>query len=417
MAVNGSRTPAAALASLARFARNQTLSWADFTNLIRHPFSIGELASDPLTRLGLSTDDFADSPGPTQFLGTTQYLNGARSVVSHLVDDSNEHLPTCLDVIDAYGIKATAFVTTGYKSLMPKLWPRLRQAIAHGHEIGSHSRRHPCRTPDTSFSCFRSLTWDEIDGSRKDILEHTQQPYVWSWAYPCGHCAGHKFIQRKLALAGYLVGRGYPQELLDRHVVPDLQTYDPNPYAAAYTQIVQKSYTKVVPDKGELTISGLTDVSRMNDKFDEVHAGGGIYSFLSHPQMLDYGREGFYERHLSHLAGRDEVWYVPIGPLYAYRKLSQQTQVQMLKAPGSATRFAVFNRLDSKIYNGSITLKFRTTVAAKVLVDGKELAERTAGPVDHWDNEYFRVAGRDLLVTVRPNAVVEFQLPDSGHSL
>jgi hypothetical protein len=300
---------------------------------------------------------------------------------------------------------------------MPRLWPRLRQAVANGHEIGSHSRRHPCRTRDTSFSCFWALTWDEIDGSRKDILEHTHQSYVWSWAYPCGNCANHQFIQRKIALAGYLTARAYPEELQDHHVLPDLQTYDSNPYAARYTQVVQKSYTKVVPHKGELTVSGQTDVPLLNDKFDEVHAACGIYSFLSHPQMLDYGRESFYERHLAHIGGREDIWYVPMGPLYGYRSLAEQTLVQLLKPAGAVARFAVFNRLDSKVYSGSITLRFRASMATRVIVDGKELSERVAGPVERWDGQYFRRDGGDLLVTIRPNTIVEFRVPNAGPCL
>jgi peptidoglycan/xylan/chitin deacetylase (PgdA/CDA1 family) len=372
---------------------------------------VGELPGDALARLGVSSDEFDDSAGPVEFLGRTQYLNGVRAVVTHTVDDSSEYLPACLDALDRYGVKATAFVTTGYRSLMPRLWPRLRQAIADGHEIGSHSRRHPCRIPETAFYCFRALTWDEIDGSRKDILEHTGQAYVWSWAYPCGNCANRQFIQRKIARAGYLTARAYPDELQDHHVAPDLQTYDSNPYAARYTQVVQKGYAKVVPHQAELAISGRTDVPLLNAKFDEVHAASGIYSFVSHPQMLDYGRDSFYERHLSYIGGREDVWYVPMGPLYAYRKQSERTQVQALKTMGAVARFAVFNRLDNKIYNGSITLRFRTSMAPRVMVDGKELSEFAAGPVGRWDGQYFRTVGRDLLVTIRPNTIVEFRGP------
>ncbi len=379
------------------------------------PSPVGELPGDPLARLGINRDEFDNSPGPVEFLGKTQYLNGAKAVVSHTVDDSSEQLPACLDVMDRYGIKATAFVTTGYRSLMPRLWPRLRQAIADGHEIGSHSRRHPCRIPETAFYCFRALTWDEIDGSRKDILENTGQSYVWSWAYPCGNCADRRFIQRKIARAGYLTARAYPDELQDRHVAPDLQTYDSNLYAARYTQIVQNGYTKAVPGKSELTVSGRTDVPLLNSKFDEVRAAGGIYSFLSHPQMIDYGRDSFYERHLSYIAGREDIWYVPMGPLYAYRGLCEQTQVQALKPAGAIARFAIFNRLDNKIFNGSITLRFRSSAPQRVRVDGKELSECAAGPVARWDGQYFRIDGRDLLVTIQTNTILEFR--DFGQSL
>ena len=209
-----------------------------------------------------------------------------------------------------------------------------------------------------------------------------------------------------------MTARGYPDELQGLHAVPDLQTYDSNPYAARYTQVVQKGYPKKVPGKGEVSISGRTDVPLLNAKFDEVYAGGGIYSFMTHPQMIDYGPDSFYERHLAHVAGREDVWYVPMGPLYAYRALSEHTRVEPLRTAGVGARFAVFNQLDRKVYNGSITLRFRSSVAMQVTVNGNELTEYAAGPVSRWDGQYFRRDGEDSLVTVQPNSVVEFRPPN-----
>jgi hypothetical protein len=50
-----------------------------------------------------------------------------------------------------------------------------------------------------------------------------------------------------------------------------------------------------------------------------------------------------------------------------------------------------------------------------VLVDGKELSECAAGPVERWDRQYFRIDGRDLLVTIQTNTILEFR--DFGQSL
>ena len=66
-----------------------------------------------------------------------------------------------------------------------------------------------------------------------------------------------------------MTARAYPDELQNHHAVPDLQTYDSNPYAARYTQVVQKSYAKILPNKTQRTISGRTDVALLNGKFDE----------------------------------------------------------------------------------------------------------------------------------------------------
>lgn len=385
-----------------------SLSWKDIVDLMDKPSLVRRVPGDQMIRLQVTPVDLGNPASAVRFIGKTRYLNGARTVVTHSVDDATEHLTACLDAMDQYGIKATAFVNTK-SQVMERLWPRLRQAIANGHEIGSHSRRHMCRLPDTSFSCFRILTRYEIEGSRDDILEHTSQPYVWSWAYPCGHCSGHAFVQRKIARAGYLTARAYPGELQGRHLAPGLQTYDTNPYAARYTQVVQNGYTKLVAKKGEVAIAGRNDPGLLNAKFDEVHAGGGIYSFVSHPQMLEYGPDGFYERHLAYIGGRDDVWYVPMGPLYAYRILAEQTSVQQLKSRDALASFCVFTQLDPKIYNGSISLEFEVTEPVRVIGDGRELAEYISRPLDRWDGQYFRRVDGRILLTTPPNTIVEFR--------
>lgn len=361
-----------------------------------------------MARLGVSPGELSGVTGPIPYIRTSRYLNGAAAVVTHTVDDATPYVPACLDAMDTYGIKSTVFVDTRAE-VMTQLWPRLRRAIADGHEIGAHSRTHPCRLPDTFWFCFRAFTRHEIDGSRADILAHTDQPYVWTWAYPCGHCAGRGFVRRKVARAGYLVGRAYPGELQLRHIVPNLQTYDAHPYAARYTQVVQKGFALVVRGEGVRAIPGRTGVPTLNAKFDEVHAARGIYSFLSHPNLLDYGSAGFYEQHLAHIGGRADVWYVPMGPLYSYRMLVGATSVRPLVSRDARARFAVFHRLDPKIYDGSITLEFQANAPVKVIANGNEVAERAAGPVTRWTGEYLRRVGERVLLTTRPNTVVEFR--------
>ncbi|HYM70038.1 MAG TPA: polysaccharide deacetylase family protein [bacterium] len=398
----------AGVAGFAQSARTAHLSWKDFTDLAGRPSPVGVLPGDPLARLGVSAAELSEGTGPVRFIRTSRYLNGAAAVVTHTVDDSTAHVPACLDAMDTYGIKSTVFVSTGAPA-MEALWPRLRRAIADGHEVGAHSRTHPCRLPDTFWFCFRALTRHEIDGSRADILAHTDQPHVWTWAYPCGNCAGRGFVRRKVARAGYLAARAYPGELQLRHIVPNLQTYDANPYAARYTQVVQKGSALVVRGKGVRAIPGRTRVPTLNAKFDEVHAAGGIYSFLSHPHLLDYGPDGFYEQHLAHIGGRADVWYVPMGPLYSYRMLVGATSVRPLASRDARARFAVFNRLDPKIYNGSVTLEFQASAPVRVVAHGREVAERAAGPVTRWNAEYLRRVGERVLLTTRPNTVVEFR--------
>jgi peptidoglycan/xylan/chitin deacetylase (PgdA/CDA1 family) len=352
----------------------------------------------------------AADPNSVRYVGKTKYLNNARAIVTHTIDDSTKYVTNCLDATDKYGIKATIFVSTEEDPApedrfltqlqVRELWPRLRTAIDNGHEIGSHSRQHPCKRPDTEAWCSESYSDYEVTGSRDDILRLTKQPYVWTWCYPCGHCANYESIQKKIAAAGYIVARNYPDEPHDGHIRPDLQTWDSNPMNAAYTQVVQK--------RGGAAKTQIIDVPNLNAKFDEIYQRGGIYNFMSHPQWLDYGPAGFYEQHLAHIARRRDIWYVPMGPLYAYRAIHDQTEIRPLKEGKGNARFEVSNTLDPKIYNGSITLEFVAPAGTTILSSGKKLDEQS-GMTDRWDQEYFRRDGDRVYVTVKSKTILEFK--------
>jgi peptidoglycan/xylan/chitin deacetylase (PgdA/CDA1 family) len=389
------------LVCLIYYSWDSHLSWNDLATFDAKAAEVGRLKGDALNRLGLKSSDVLKTRnhGTTRFLQKSLYLNNARAVVTHTIDDSTKYIIDCLDAIDKYDVKTTVFVSTQQEPIS-QLWPRLRQAIANGHEIGSHSRRHQCQWPDTQLFCFRAYTDFEITGSREDILKHTNQPYVWSWCYPCGNCAQYEFVQRKLARAGYLVARNYPGEEQDRHNLPNLQAYDSNPYNATYTQVVQK--------KGGIAKSGRTNVAELNAKFDEVYQRGGIYNFLSHPQWLDFGADQFYERHLAHVGKRTDVWYVPMGPLYAYRIVRERTEVRALEPRGENERYAVYNDLDEKIFNGVLTLEFSAPEKAIPTSHGKPILEWHQQLTDRWENEYFRRERDKVFVTIHPNTILEF---------
>ncbi len=180
--------------------------------------------------------------------------------------------------------------------------------------------------------------------------------------------------------------------------------------------------------KGGVAPAGRTDLTDLNAKFDEVYKGeagsgnsinktfgGGIYHFMSHPQWLDYGPDKFFEQHLAYLGGRPDVWYVPMGPLYAYQVVSENTVVRPIKSKDGWERFAVYHSLDPAIYNNSVTLEFRVAGGGKLEARsaGAPLPERESKQLtDRWNVKYFRRAGESALVTVRPNTIVELRLVD-----
>ena len=371
--------------------------------------AIGVARGDPLQRLGLKSGELRDGPvsGDIHFACATSYLNNARAVVTHSIDDVSEFVQATLDALDKYDVKATVFIETAMKAIPAKarsaLWTRLQKSIDNGHEVGAHSRTHRCARPDTPAFCAKAYSKAEVQGARDDILAKTTQPHVWAWAYPYGNCAAYDFIQQKLAEAGFLVARTYPGEEQNLHLVPDLQTFADKPYQAAYTQAVQ--------NKGGIDNTGRSNVAELNTKFDEVLRKGGIYSFVSHPRCLDLGPDKFYEQHLAHIGKRTDVWYVPMGPLYAYKTVAANTQVRPLDRGTARGRFVVYNNLDCQIFNTSITLGFsipEDLMQPTVQVGGKTLCPWTEGPIDRWNSQYFRREGKTLLVTVQPNSIVEF---------
>lgn len=375
-------------------------------------FVVGRVPGAPLASLGLGRDDLGAANDAYRFgyVEITKYLNATVAVVTGTFDDTSPNVAPCIESLDKYGVKASLALNTASESIVP-LWPLLREAIENGHEISSHSRRHPCHWESTISGdvipkefCRRAYNWDELVGSRNDILANTQQPYVWSFVYPCGNCADFEFVHRRLAEVGYLAARVYPDETRGGALQPGLDTWAFNSYQAGFTQAIQK--------QGGVAPAGMVDVKVLNGEFDRVLEAGGVYHMVSHPAWLDFGEESFFEKHLKHVGGRKDVWYVPFGPLYAYRTLVEHSAVMRLSSKGQGERFAVAHDLDPEIYSMSVTIKFRVPAegVVEVRTGGKKLEERTSERLtDRWDEEYVRREGDRLFVTLRPPAVVELR--------
>ena len=390
-------------------------------NILKRFAWIGLLGAGVLLLLRVVAATPAPQDGGVRFVGKTKYLNNARAAVVHSIDDSTKLVATIADAMDKYDIKGTFLISTEQDPPPEErffnqlqvwlLWPRLQKAWENGHEIASHAVTHPCHRPqaDTSSDDYKNFCTTayndvELKQSRDTILKRTTQPYVWTWGYPCGHCSTLDVIQKRIAEAGYIVARNYPGEALGLHVRPDLQTWADNWMDAPYTQVVQKG-------NGRAGGPVQPDVAALDAKFDEVYAKGGIYHFMSHPQLLDFGPTGFYEQHLSHISRKTDVWYVPMGLIYAFHTMSEKTEVRnVLPTSGAKARFTVMNDLNPKIYLGSLTLDFTAPASIGVFSKGKKLPERTAQQItDRWNEEYVRRDGDHLYVTVKPNTTLEFR--------
>jgi peptidoglycan/xylan/chitin deacetylase (PgdA/CDA1 family) len=84
--------------------------------------------------------------------------------VFHLTFDDGPHpdiTPRVLDVLDAFGAKATFFVLTERAQRHPDL---IHETMRRGHDIALHTRTHP-RLTETRFTMLR----DEICAARRDL--------------------------------------------------------------------------------------------------------------------------------------------------------------------------------------------------------------------------------------------------------
>src|SRR5215213_3257591 len=84
------------------------------------------------------------SQEPEQSDMTGFWSRGCRGAISLTFDDAaSTHVQNAIPVLDRHGLRGTFYVT--YTSpKFPPVYDDWRAAHARGHEIGNHSRRHPC---------------------------------------------------------------------------------------------------------------------------------------------------------------------------------------------------------------------------------------------------------------------------------
>jgi peptidoglycan/xylan/chitin deacetylase (PgdA/CDA1 family) len=150
---------------------------------------------------------------------TFHWPEGKRVAVSLSFDDArSSQIDVGLPLLNRYGAKVTFYVNP------PNLQKRLegwKQAVASGHEIGSHSTSHPC-TVNYPFSANNALENYTLAMMRKDLdtasasIESMLGVKPRTFAYPCGQ----KFVGRGAAVQSYvpliaklfLAGRGFRDE-------------------------------------------------------------------------------------------------------------------------------------------------------------------------------------------------------------
>ncbi|HVX66577.1 MAG TPA: polysaccharide deacetylase family protein [Bryobacteraceae bacterium] len=161
--------------------------------------------------------------------GPFHWPAGKRAAISLTYDDARQsQVDTALAILDKYGVKATFYLSP---AAVPSRLEGWKKAAAAGHDLGNHSRTHPC-TGNYAFSFDNALEdygperiAGELDGANADIERMLGVKAV-SFAYPCGQ----KFVGRGKGVESYvplvaerfLTGRGYRDEAANDPRVCDL---------------------------------------------------------------------------------------------------------------------------------------------------------------------------------------------------
>jgi peptidoglycan/xylan/chitin deacetylase (PgdA/CDA1 family) len=158
-----------------------------------------------------------------------QWPDGKRAAVSMSFDDGRvSQVDTGLALLKNANVKVTFYVTPGAVERRLDGW---KQAVADGHEIGSHSLTHPC-TGNYAFSQNNALEDFDLQKMAAQLDEATDRIHKLlgvkptTFAYPCGL----KFVGRgrnvksyvPLVAERFLVGRGYLDESPNSPAFTDL---------------------------------------------------------------------------------------------------------------------------------------------------------------------------------------------------
>ena len=119
-------------------------------------------------------------PGGAQAAVSLSYDDGMDSGLDHAIPD-----------LENAGFRGTFYVVTGFWQVKLRK-PDWRNAFLNGHEIGSHTVRHPCRGPSHKYN-LETYTPKriraEIRRAHSWLNRHIGVDDYRTLAYPCGHDA------------------------------------------------------------------------------------------------------------------------------------------------------------------------------------------------------------------------------------
>ncbi|GDY32526.1 polysaccharide deacetylase family protein [Gandjariella thermophila] len=158
--------------------------------------------------------------GPRSPAHPARWPEGRRAALSITFDDARpSQLDAGMPILAEHGVRATCYVLPG--PLQRRL-PDWRAVVAAGHEIGNHSRSHPCagNFPFSRNNALEDHTLDRIERdivAANDAIERLLGVTPATFAYPCGQ----KIVGRgerarcyvPVVARHFVIGRGFRDEV------------------------------------------------------------------------------------------------------------------------------------------------------------------------------------------------------------
>ncbi len=269
------------------------------------------IASDSLF---LMITDSLGNPFPSRYTGISRYYDNRRAAVTVTADDwadwTEPWYPSLLGIFRRHGLYVTAGVITGTGNTGRFTWQGIQNQVNLGNvEIAAHSRTHsptPYAQPDSEvLGCERDIKYLALP----PLFASSTGGCVYVWLAPYGDYDAS--TDSLLGVGHYLVARLY--------------TYQQSPMSAWEDAVSHFApITPTIEIGAPSWGGGDTSISSLNGMFDSIAAGGGVYHFMWHPQVIITDTAlPYFVNHLNYVSGRPDIWYVNLGHLYLYHMIQE----------------------------------------------------------------------------------------------